>query len=172
MFGLEISGIEIVARTALIYAALLFGLRLAGKREIGQMTPFDLTVILLIANAVQNSMVGPDSSVTGGLIAASVLIGANYIVARLSDRIEWLKHALEGTPTLLVSNGTYLKRNMRRENVGEEEVMMAVRQHGTEKIADVTAAILEVDGSISVVLKDQNGAAVKPRKQRRFLKKA
>jgi len=77
---LQISGWSIVARTVIIYLALLFGLRVAGKREMGQMTPFDLVVIILVANAVQNAMVGPDNSVTGGLIAAAVLIGGNYAV--------------------------------------------------------------------------------------------
>src|SRR5438876_4332536 len=107
MFGLEISGWSIVARTIIVYAAVLIGLRLAGKRELGQMTPFDLVVILLIANAVQNAMVGPDTSVTGGLIAASVLIAANYGLAIARERIPLLHRVVEGTPTLLVHDGKF-----------------------------------------------------------------
>jgi len=174
IFDLNVGALEIVARTALVYSALLFALRVAGKREIGQMTPFDLTVILLVANAVQNAMVGPDTSVTGGLIAAAVLIGANYGVARLSDRIPWLRRALEGTPTLLVNNGQYLERNLRREGIGEDEIMMAVREHGESDIAQVAAAILEVDGSISVMAKEGGGANANPvprRRRRRFFRK-
>ena len=87
MFSPDVNGWSIVARTLIVYAALLIGLRLAGKREIGQMTPFDLVVILLIANAVQNAMVGPDTSVTGGLIAAGALIVGNYGVAQARERL-------------------------------------------------------------------------------------
>ena len=81
MFTLQVPALEIALRTALIYVALLLALRLAGKREVGQLTTFDLVVILLVSNAVQNAMVGPDNSLTGGLIAAGVLLGANYLVA-------------------------------------------------------------------------------------------
>src|SRR3989442_8938273 len=100
MFDLQVSGWEIVARTAIVYIALLAGLRLAGKRELGQMTPFDLVVILLIANAVQNAMVGPDTSVTGGLIAAPLLIVGNYRLALAPERLPFFPPALLGPPTL------------------------------------------------------------------------
>src|SRR3970282_1204624 len=96
MFGLDVNGLSIVARTLLVYLALLAGLRLAGKRELGQMTPFDLVVILLIANAVQNAMVGPDTSVTGGLIAAGVLVSVNYGLARARERLPWRRGGAEG----------------------------------------------------------------------------
>jgi uncharacterized membrane protein YcaP (DUF421 family) len=129
------------------------------------MTPFDLTVILLVANAVQNAMVGPDTSVTGGLLAAVVLIGANYGVARVSDRWPWLRRTLEGAPTLLINNGQLIERNLRREGVEREEVMMAVREHGVEEISEVAVAVLEVDGSISVVPKEGSGTN-KPRRRR------
>jgi uncharacterized membrane protein YcaP (DUF421 family) len=89
MFDLDVNGWSIVARTLIVYGALLAGLRLAGKRELGQMTPFDLVVILLIANAVQNAMVGPDTSVTGGLIAATVLVTANYGLAMARERLRF-----------------------------------------------------------------------------------
>src|SRR2546427_5294387 len=129
MFDLEISGWSIVARTAIIYLALLIGLRLAGKRQLGQMTPFDLVVILLIANAVQNAMVGPDTSVTGGLIAATVLVVLNYGLAQARERLPLLRRALEGTPTLLINDGKFVKEHLRREGLDEELVMMAIREH-------------------------------------------
>src|SRR5574341_1435111 len=115
MFSLDVNGWTIVARTLLVYGALLAGLRLAGKRELGQMTPFDLVVILLIANAVQNAMVGPDTSVTGGLIAAAVLVAANYALAAARERLPLLRRAVEGMPTLLINDGTFVTEHLRRE---------------------------------------------------------
>jgi uncharacterized membrane protein YcaP (DUF421 family) len=151
MFHLEISAWSVAARTAIVYIALLLGFRLAGKREMGQMTPFDLVVILLIANAVQNAMVGPDTSVVGGLIAAAVLLTGNYALAAARDRVPWLRRAIEGEPTLLVRDGKFARKNMRREDVDEDEVMMAMREHGINDVKDVRLAVLETDGSISIV---------------------
>jgi uncharacterized membrane protein YcaP (DUF421 family) len=151
MFHLEISAWSVAARTAIVYIALLLGFRLAGKREMGQMTPFDLVVILLIANAVQNAMVGPDTSVLGGLIAAAVLLTGNYALAAARDRVPWLRRAIEGEPTLLVRDGKFDHESMRREDVDEEEVMMAMREHGINDVKDVRLAVLETDGSISIV---------------------
>ncbi|MGD0765209.1 MAG: YetF domain-containing protein [Dehalococcoidia bacterium] len=169
MFHLQISGWSIAARTAIIYLALLFGLRLAGKREMGQMTPFDLVVILLVANAVQNAMVGPDNSVTGGLIAAAVLIGGNYAVANVRERLPWLRRAIEGHPALLIHDGAFLSENLRREGIDVDEVMMAIREHGIDEVKDVRTAVLETDGSISIV--PTSSAAIRTRRRVRFLKK-
>ena len=169
IFDLDVSGWSIVARTVLVYGALLVGLRLAGKRELGQMTPFDLVVILLIANAVQNAMVGPDTSVTGGLIAAGVLIGANFGVAFARERVPWLRRAVEGSPTLLIHEGRFVRANLQREGLDEEEVLMAIREHGIEKAEDVRTAVLEVDGSISIV--PLSAESVRTRRHARFLKK-
>ena len=151
MFSLDVSGWSIVLRTVIVYVALLLGLRLAGKREMGQMTPFDLVVILLIANAVQNAMVGPDTSVTGGLIAAGVLIVGNYGVAEGRERLPWLRRAVEGTPTLLINDGKLVREHLRREGLDEDEVLMAIREHGVADVKDVRMAVLETDGSISIV---------------------
>jgi uncharacterized membrane protein YcaP (DUF421 family) len=177
IFQLEIPAIEVIARTAIVYLALLVALRLAGKREIGQMTTFDLVVILLIANAVQNAMVGPDSSVTGGLIAAFVLLLGNYAIAWISEHFTPLRVWLEGTPTVLVSNGLLLKSNMRKESIDAEEIYMAMREHGIDSLPDVKLAVLEIDGSISIVPKDKDDDGSGPqstggiRRTRRFLKK-
>lgn len=170
MFHLQISGWSIAARTLIVYLALLLGLRLAGKRQLGQMTPFDLVVILLIANAVQNAMVGPDTSVTGGLIAAVVLIGGNYGIALAREHVPILKHAVEGTPTLLINDGQFVEAHLRREGIDEEEVLMAIREHGVGDISDVRLAVLEVDGSISIVPAD--ATLMRTRKHSRFVKKA
>ena len=167
MLHLTISGWSIVARTAVVYVALLFGLRVAGKRELGQMTPFDLVVILLIANAVQNAMVGPDTSLTGGLIAAVVLIVLNYGLARARESIPWLRKAVEGTPTLLINDGNFVPGHLRQEGLEPEEVLAAIREHGLDGVADVKVAILEVDGSISIVPKDEKQAHKRTRKKYR-----
>jgi uncharacterized membrane protein YcaP (DUF421 family) len=169
MFDLDVNGLSIVARTLIVYAALLAGLRLAGKRELGQMTPFDLVVILLIANAVQNAMVGPDTSVTGGLIAAGVLVTANYGVAAARERLPWLRRAVEGTPTLLINDGRFVQEHLRREGLEEDEVLMAIREHGVSDVQDVRMAVLETDGSISIVPVD--ASTMRTRRHVRFAKK-
>ena len=169
MFDLDVNGLSIVARTLIVYLALLAGLRLAGKRELGQMTPFDLVVILLIANAVQNAMVGPDTSVTGGLIAAGVLVTVNYGVAAARERLPWLRRAVEGTPTLLINDGRFVQEHLRREGLEEDEVLMAIREHGVADVKDVRIAVLETDGSISIVPVD--AGAMRTRRHVRFAKK-
>jgi uncharacterized membrane protein YcaP (DUF421 family) len=168
MFDLATNGWDIVARTLIVYLALLAGLRLAGKRELGQMTPFDLVVILLVANAVQNAMVGPDTSVTAGLIAAGVLLGVNYVLAVARDRVPWLRRAVEGTPTVLVHDGAFVTANMRKESLDEDDVMMALREHGVDDVKDVSTAILETDGTISIVPKSSD--ITRTRRHVRFLK--
>ena len=168
MFSLSVNGFEIVARTLIIYACLLLALRVAGKREIGQMATFDLVVILLISNAVQNAMVGSDVSVTGGLIAAGALISANYGVATARERMPLLREAVEGSPTVVVSEGKLLRQNVRREGLAEEEVLMAIREHGIDSIDEVRLAVLETDGSISVVQVDDGSKTPRSRRRTRL----
>lgn len=141
----------IVLRTVVVYFVLLFGLRLAGKREIGQLTPFDLVVLLVISNAVQNAMVGPDSSLTGGILAALTLLVVNRIISRLRLSSRWLETQLTGVPTLLVSDGQVIDQNLRREGVSVDEVTEALREHGVDDVKTVKMAVLEVDGTISIV---------------------
>lgn len=151
MFTLAIPAWNIIARTLVIYGVILIGLRLAGKREVGQITIFDLVVLLLIANAVQNAMVGPDTSLTGGVLAAVVLLFANAIVARA--RLHWprLRHLVEGSPTLVVLHGQPIAEHLRREGLDADILEAALREHGVSRLADVEMAVLEIDGSISVV---------------------
>lgn len=147
----------VALRTFVVYFALFLGIRLAGKRELGQMTPFDLVVILVISNAVQNAMVGPDTSLTAGLLAALILLLANWVVNNTAIRWAWFGSHVIGSPTLLINNGHFIDVNLRREGIAREEVMMALREHGVADVGDVHMAVLEVDGSISVV---QSGAEV------------
>jgi uncharacterized membrane protein YcaP (DUF421 family) len=145
---------EIVLRSAVVYVALFIGLRLMGKRELGQMTVFDLVVVLLLANAVQNAMVGPDTSLWGGLIAAAVLLILNKAVASLRLRWGVWGRILEGTPTVLVQSGQFLDPALRKQGLERSQVMMAMREHGVPDINEVQLAVLETDGAISIVPKD------------------
>ena len=151
MWTLTIPAWDIVLRTVVIYLVILIGLRLAGKREIGQMTVFDLVVLLLIANAVQNAMVGPDTSLAGGILAAVVLLVLNAAVARLRLRWPRLRRIVEGSPTLLVLHGEVIPDHLQREGLDQETLEAALREHGVADVSDVEMAVLEIDGSISVV---------------------
>lgn len=140
-----------IVRGAVVYVALVAGLRLFGRRQLGQMTPFDLVVILLIANALQNAMVGADTSLTGGLIAAATLLVANRILADLRERIPWLREAVEGEPILIVHDGHVLADRLAREGIDLAELEQAVREHGVADLSEVDTAVLEVDGTVSVI---------------------
>ena len=141
----------IVVRTVVVYCVVLVALRVAGKRELGQMTPFDLVVLLILANAVQNAMVGPDQSLNGGLLAAITILFLNWLLAAAGLRSMLLRRRLLGTPTVLVNDGEFVAANLRREGVTEDEVLQALREHGMDELALVKLAVLEVDGTISVI---------------------
>jgi uncharacterized membrane protein YcaP (DUF421 family) len=161
MLHLAIPAWNIALRTAAVYLVILIGLRLAGKREIGQMTVFDLVVLLLIANAVQNAMVGPDTSLAGGVLAAVILLLLNAVVARLRLRWPRLRRMIEGSPTLLVLHGEVIHDHLRREGLDQETLEAALREHGVADVTGVEMAALEIDGSISVVPADGTTKRVK-----------
>ena len=142
-----------VVRSVVVYLSLLIGLRLFGKRELGQMTPFDLIVILLVANALQNAMVGLDTSVSGGLIAAATLLVINSAVARIRRRYPFVRRLAEGAPVLLVHGGRVLEDQLEREGVDRAELEQAAREHGLASLDTVDQAVLEVDGTVSIIPK-------------------
>src|SRR5579864_1485075 len=146
---------EIVLRTATIYLVVLLGVRLSGKREVGQMTPFDLVLLLLISNSVQNAMTGPYTSVIGGVAAALTLLVMNYLIAELSGTNRRFRKIIEGQPTLLVQDGNVLNAHMSKEHVSMDELERALREHGVNNYHDVALAVLEVDGSISCLKYDE-----------------
>ncbi len=160
--------LEIVGRTVAVFAVVLAGFRLMGKRELGQMAPFDLVLILLIANAVQNAMVGPDNSLAGGLLSAIVLLAANAVTARVRALSPGAQRLLEGQPTLLVHDGKFVQEHLHHEGLSEEEVLMAMREHGIDDPAEIKLAVLEVDGSISIVPK--NSKVLRTRKKIRQIR--
>ncbi len=169
MFDLGTPLWQIAVRSFLVYLAVFVGLRLMGKRELGQMTVFDLVVVLLIANAVQNAMTGPDFSVQGGILAAFVLLVANRGVAFLRVQRGWWGRLIEGKPTLLVRDGRVIRSALRREEIDRADVEMAAREHGIAALSDVQMAVLETDGSISIV--PMGSKVLRGRKHVRQLKK-
>jgi uncharacterized membrane protein YcaP (DUF421 family) len=144
----------IALRTAVIYGVVLLGVRLSGKREVGQMTPFDLTLLLLLSNAVQNAMTGPDTSVLGGVIAASTLLLLNYLIAEVSGGNRRFRRFVQGQPSLLIHDGQIIPAHMAREHVTMDALHQALREHGIATYHDVALAVLEVDGSISCMKYD------------------
>src|SRR5437899_8673793 len=147
--------VESAARTGVIYGVVLLGVRLSGKREVGQMTPFDLTLLLLISNAVQNAMTGPDTSLLGGVIAASTLLVLNYVVAELSGINRRFRKFVQGQPSLLIHDGEIIPAHMVKEHVSMDELQRAMREHGISTYHDIALAVLEVDGSISFLKSDE-----------------
>jgi len=141
--------LQIALRTGVIYLVVLIGVRLSGKREVGQMTPFDLTLLLLLSNSVQNAMTGPDTSVIGGIVAACTLLLVNYLVADLSGVNRRFRRFIQGEPSLLVHDGQIIESHMAREHVSMDELQRALREHSIATYHDVALAVLEVDGSIS-----------------------
>ncbi|HWJ47420.1 MAG TPA: YetF domain-containing protein [Candidatus Udaeobacter sp.] len=146
---------QIVLRTGIIYLLVLIGVRLSGKREVGQMTPFDLTLLLLLSNSVQNAMTGPDTSLMGGAVAACTLLVLNYGVAGVSGSNRRIRRLIEGEPSLLVHDGKIIQSHMVRERVSMDELHRALREHGINSCDQVALAVLEVDGSISCLKYDE-----------------
>lgn len=156
MWQLEENIFHLMLRAAVVYFTLLVGIRLCGKRDVGNMTPFDLVLLLLIANAVQNAMIGQDDSLTGGLIAGGSLLLIHFTVSRLSWRFKKVRKLVDGEPTPLIYKGKILRKNMRQEKVTDEELQQALREHGANNLEHVNLAMLEIDGSISIVQSEKS----------------
>ena len=142
---------EKVLRPVLVYAFLVVGLRLAGKRELAQLNPFDLVVLLTISNTVQNAIIGDDNSVTGGLVGASALLLVNYVVVRFLYRHEKLDRIVEGEPDALIENGNIRMDRLERELITVAELESAAHKQGFDSLADIRRAVLEPGGSITFV---------------------
>jgi uncharacterized membrane protein YcaP (DUF421 family) len=141
----------IAFRTLVVYLFILAAFRLAGKREVGQLAPFDFALILLIANSVQNAMVGAGSSLVGGLAAAIVLLLANFTLGRLATRNRKVERLLRGEARILVNRGHVYQDALRAEEISHEELLQALRESGCGTLGECRLAVLEVDGRISVV---------------------
>jgi uncharacterized membrane protein YcaP (DUF421 family) len=150
LFRLGVPAWELIIRSAAIYLFLIVALRVFGKREIGQFTVYDLVLILLVANAVQPAMTGPDASLGGGMIIIATLVGLNLLIAR-ADRYRLFHRLLSPAPSLIIKDGQLLPGPLRREGVSPEEVEMAIREHGLSDVSEVKIGVLEEDGTISIV---------------------
>jgi uncharacterized membrane protein YcaP (DUF421 family) len=142
---------ELVLRAVLVYFFLLILLRLTGKRQVGQLAPFDLILLLVLSNAVQNAMNGGDNSYTAGILSAGTLVGVNYLVSFGTFRWKWFSWLIEGKPTILIHNGKVDEKAMRHEQMTHHELMAALRAEGLTSIEQVHVAILENTGRISVL---------------------
>lgn len=162
---------QIIARTGAVYLLVLLGVRLTGKREVGQMTPFDLVLLLLLSNSVQNAMTGPDTSLMGGVVAAIVLLTLNYLVAELSGINRKFRRVVQGSPSLLIHDGQLILDHLKKERITVDELMRSLREHGIGCIADVAIGVLEVDGSLSFLKIDELPEGVRARHRSRFLKR-
>lgn len=140
-----------VLRAAVMYVLVMVLVRASGKRAVGQFTPFDLILLILIGNAVQNGINGGDNSLTGAVIMAATLVALNYAVAWLTSRSRVAERALEGVPVVLARHGRLYRDVLRRELVSEDDFDEALRINGVTDLADVQLALLETNGSISVV---------------------
>ena len=149
-----LGALAIAAKTAVIYIFVILGLRLLGTRELGQISNYDLVLIIILANAVQNSLVGSDTTLFGGLTSAFTLLVLNRLFTWILVRNPGIRHWIESDPILIVRDGKLLKDNMKKEGVTVEHVKAAMREHGIASLEKVQMAVLEVDGTISIVAKD------------------
>lgn len=143
--------LEVIGRTLVVYVAVVAGLRVVGKRQLGQLTVPDLVVVLLIANAVQNAMVGADVSLAAGLVSSATLLVSNVFVTRIVMRSPRFARLVTASPTVLVKDGAVLGDALRREGIDEQELLTALREHGVDDPSSVRVAYLEPDGAVSVV---------------------
>ncbi|HXO18793.1 MAG TPA: YetF domain-containing protein [Thermoanaerobaculia bacterium] len=161
MWNIAVPWWELVVRSAVVYVFLLILLRVTGKRQVGQLAPFDLVLLLVLSNAVQNSMNAGDNSLIGGLIAATTLVGLNYVVSLATYRNKKLEAIIEGRPQVLIHNGKLYEEVMAASKLTRHELDAALRQSGCTCVEDVRSAILENNGSISVVMRTPGDAAAR-----------
>jgi len=164
MWNLSLPWWEFVLRAVIVYAFLILLLRLTGKRQIGQMSPFDLVLLLVLSNAVQNSMNGGDNTVAAGLILATTLVAFNALVSFITARSRVVEDWLVGEPEILIYQGKIVPATLEKEAISLSELEGAMREAGCADFKDVQLAMLEMNGQISIVRKDPDDG--KPRAYR------
>lgn len=145
---------QFVLRAVVIYTLVMCLVRISGKRAVGQFTPFDLVLLILIGNAVQNGLNGGDNSITGAALLAACLIALNYLVAMVAARSPRARRVIEGEPVVLARDGQVYRDVLHRELVSKADFQEAMREAGCSDIARIRVAMLETNGRISIVLKD------------------
>jgi uncharacterized membrane protein YcaP (DUF421 family) len=155
MWSLSLPWWEFLLRSIIVYVFLIFILRVTGKRQVGQLAPFDLVLLLVLSNAVQNSMNGGDNSVLGGLLSAVTLVGLNWLLSWATFRNKRVARLIEGRPEVIIHNGHVFREVMRREQLTQAELDAALRAAGCADVSNVHFAILENNGQISVRVRDK-----------------
>jgi len=161
MFVLGLPIGEKILRPVVVYAFLIVGLRLAGKRELAQLNPFDLVVLLTLSNTVQNAIIGEDNTVTGGIIAASTLLFTNYVLVRFLSRHEMLERLVEGEPDVLIDEGRITIDCLQKEAISVVELEAAAHKQGFTSLDEIDRAVLDPNGSIAFFAKKPNTETVR-----------
>jgi len=159
MWSISLPWWEFIVRGIVVYLFLIIILRLTGKRQVGQLAPFDLVLLLVLSNAVQNSMNGGDNSLAGGLISATTLVAFNYFIGVVTFRSRRAEAIIEGRPIVLIHNGELFEDVMERAQLTHHELNSALRQSGCDCVSEVHCAILENNGAISVTQRAKPSAA-------------
>lgn len=167
MFVFGVHPLELIARTAIVYVVFVAILRVFGKRELGQFTIFDLALLLLAANALQPAMTGPDTSLAGGLVILATIFALNWLTAVAREQVPWVQRVLAPEPTVLARDGAWLEAAVRAEDLDQEDLEAALREHGLDRIDEARLVVLEQDGSISVVPKETDNEALRRRRRMR-----
>jgi uncharacterized membrane protein YcaP (DUF421 family) len=163
--------LKIIISTVSVYFFIILAIRLFGKKELAQLSVIDLVFILLISNAVQNAMVGENSSLSGGLVAAGSLFVINFLFKQLQYRFPGFSKAVQGDAILLVYQGKIIESHMKIARITPAELMEAIREHGVASVAEVDLAILEVDGNISVISENFKKRSSRHRKAHKVIAK-
>lgn len=165
--------LNVVVRSLCVYLFMVIAIRVFGKNQLSQLNAGDVVLLLLISNAVQNAMVGPDTSLQGGLIAALVLFAANFTLKRLMFANRSFSTFMEADPVILIRDGVIDQKALNDVKITRDELDEAIREHGVEKVEDVKLSVLEVDGNISVISEDEknkqtNYSRIKRKNKRKY----
>ena len=166
LWQFTVNPLELVVRTTLVYLIFLVALRVFGKREIGQFTVFDLALILLAANALQPAITGPDISIPGAAVIVVTLFTLNRFIAYLRRNVSWVHRVLDFEATPIARDGQWLPDALAKEELDDDDLGAALREHGLESVSEVKLATLEPDGSISIVPLDGGGVRIRARRRR------
>ena len=159
----------IALKSIAVYVFIVAAIRVFGKKEFAQLSVVDVVFILLISNSVQTAMVGDDTSLSGGLVAALALFAMNYVFKRISLGSESMSKVIDGEPVMLIYNGEVRPNALKEASISLEQLKAVVREHGVEEISDVNLAIFEVDGNISVLSDNYQNLTKRKRKGHRIL---
>lgn len=163
--------VHIIICTVAVYFFLIIAIRLFGKKELAQLSVFDLVFILLISNVVQNAMTGPDTSLSGGLTGAAALFVVNYLLKYLEFHFQLFGKALQGESLMLIFKGKVNIKNLDKAKISMDELIEAIREHGVSTIKDVDLAVFEVDGNISILSDQFKRKTTRRRKARKLISK-